>query len=315
MEAQPGDEKAGRPTAGARYRIAAVSQLTGVPGPTLRAWERRYGKPLPQRTDSGYRLYDEADIRVVREMRRLCDHGMAAAEAARAIGTSEARPAPPADRGNAFALSVEVLLEAIDRFDDRAVDRELRRAMYLGSPTELLDGVLAPVLRQVGERWHAGKLGIAEEHLAAQKVGTLMRDLVRFLPGAAATRSVILACFVDDDHELGLLGMAIRVAEQGRRPIFLGARTPPSAVASAVAAAGPELVALSLTMTPPRARARALLVEYAAACADVPWMAGGAGIGPIADLVEELGGTAVRGDGAGVDETLRARPRSPRRRR
>ena len=31
-----------------RYRIQAVSQMTGIPAPTLRAWERRYGIPAPQ---------------------------------------------------------------------------------------------------------------------------------------------------------------------------------------------------------------------------------------------------------------------------
>ena len=285
---------------GARYRITAVSELTGVPGPTLRAWERRYGQPLPARSESGYRLYDEGDIRIVREMRRLCDDGVTAGEAARVtLVTVPSGPnaSAPSNASGAFPLATAALLAALDRFDDRAVDEELRRLMYLGSPTELLDGVLAPVLRQVGERWHEGKLGVAQEHLATQKMGTMMRDLVRQLPGAAATRSVVLACFVDDDHELGLLATAIRVAEKGRRPIFLGARTPPAAVASAVAAARPELVALSLTLTPPRARARKLLAEYATACGAVPWIAGGAGIGPIADLVEELGGTAVMGDG------------------
>jgi DNA-binding transcriptional MerR regulator len=300
MEPQP----QGTPT-GARYRIAAVSELTGVPGPTLRAWERRYGKPRPMRSASGYRLYDESDIRVVREMRRLCDDGVAAAEAARMTGTTaEGRPATAPETG-AFALAAEALLDAIDRFDDRAVDHELRRLMYLGSPTELLDGVLAPVLRRVGERWHEGQLGVAQEHLATHKLGTMMRDLVRMLPGATATDSVVLACFVDDEHELGLLGTAIRMAEQGWRPIFLGARTPPSAVRSAVVAACPALVALSLTMTPPRERARSLLVEYAAACADVPWMAGGAGVAPIADLVEQFGGKAVVGKGAALEARLR----------
>jgi DNA-binding transcriptional MerR regulator len=309
-------EPAGEPN-GARYRIAAVSQLTGVPGSTLRAWERRYGNPRPERTDGGYRLYDEADIRVVREMQRLCADGMAASEAARLALSSDA-PAPreaTAARG-AFAFSVEALLAAVERFDDRALDHELRRLMFLGSPTELLDGVLAPVLTWVGDRWHEGKLGVAQEHLATQKIGTVMRDLVRLLPGATATRSVVLACFVDDEHELGLLGTAIRIAEQGRRPIFLGARTPPSAVRSAVAAAAPELVALSLTLTPPRPRARTLLSEYASACGDVPWMAGGAGVGPVADLVEKAGGRAIVGGRTPSDPSLRARatPR-PRRRR
>ncbi len=75
------------------YRIAAVAELTGVPETTLRAWERRYGIPRPDRTASGYRLYDADDIGRVREMRRLCSEGIAAAEAAKILLADDA-PSP-----------------------------------------------------------------------------------------------------------------------------------------------------------------------------------------------------------------------------
>ena len=39
------------------YRIHVVAEMTGIPAATLRAWERRYGIPSPERTASGYRLY------------------------------------------------------------------------------------------------------------------------------------------------------------------------------------------------------------------------------------------------------------------
>ena len=39
------------------FNTKAVSQETGVPADTFRAWERRYGVPRPQRTEGGHRLY------------------------------------------------------------------------------------------------------------------------------------------------------------------------------------------------------------------------------------------------------------------
>ena len=39
------------------FNLKAVVQETGLKPDTLRAWERRYGLPVPQRTDSGHRLY------------------------------------------------------------------------------------------------------------------------------------------------------------------------------------------------------------------------------------------------------------------
>jgi len=44
------------------YRIAAVSRLTGMPIPTIRMWERRYGVVTPARSTGNGRLYSRGDI-------------------------------------------------------------------------------------------------------------------------------------------------------------------------------------------------------------------------------------------------------------
>lgn len=42
--------------------IREVARLTGVNPVTLRAWERRYGLVVPQRTGKGHRLYSEDQV-------------------------------------------------------------------------------------------------------------------------------------------------------------------------------------------------------------------------------------------------------------
>ena len=66
-------------------RIAKVAELTEVPQPTLRAWERRYGIPKPHRSEGGYRLYSSEEVACVVAMRALCDQGTPASEAARLV--------------------------------------------------------------------------------------------------------------------------------------------------------------------------------------------------------------------------------------
>lgn len=68
-----------------RFRINRVAETTGIPEATLRAWERRYQVPRPQRTPSGYRLYSSDDVAQVRKMRELCDAGISPADAAKEI--------------------------------------------------------------------------------------------------------------------------------------------------------------------------------------------------------------------------------------
>lgn len=60
-----------------RYRIGSVSDLTGIPPHTLRAWERRYEAAVPVRTDAGFRLYSEDDVGRLSLIKRLSDLGHA----------------------------------------------------------------------------------------------------------------------------------------------------------------------------------------------------------------------------------------------
>ena len=47
---------------GLRYRIGTVSRLSGVPVPTLRVWEIRYGAFSPAKTGGKHRLYGDEDV-------------------------------------------------------------------------------------------------------------------------------------------------------------------------------------------------------------------------------------------------------------
>ena len=57
------------------YTISRAAELTGVPVATLRAWERRYAVVAPQRTEGGYRLYDDGALAAIRAMSDLVDGG------------------------------------------------------------------------------------------------------------------------------------------------------------------------------------------------------------------------------------------------
>ena len=296
-----GEEREG--AFGGPYRIHAVAQLTGVPEPTLRAWERRYGVPVPQRTVSGYRLYGAREVHQVRAMRRLCDEGMAAAEAARVIMAEPARSLEASSSSfDPYAAAVDAILVAVERFDDIAFDHEVRRAMFLGSSGAIVDRVLVPTLERIGDLWHEGELSVAQEHFASHRLGTLMRDLARLAVDDAAGHRTLVACFADEEHDIGALSLTMRLAAWGTRPLFLGARTPPGAVRTAVEGVGPKLVALSVTVAPPRARARELVEGYSSACGAVPWMVGGAG-------AEAIGDSGAQGGGAGRADRSRGATR------
>ena len=58
------------------YTIGEVAVLCDINPGTLRAWQRRYGLFKPQRTDGGHRLFDDADIERIREIKHWIENGV-----------------------------------------------------------------------------------------------------------------------------------------------------------------------------------------------------------------------------------------------
>src|SRR3954447_2316874 len=73
-----------RPSAGV-YSIGAVSRMTGVAAPTLRAWEERYAVVLPERSAGGQRLYTREHVDQLGFVRDVMAGGASAADAHRAL--------------------------------------------------------------------------------------------------------------------------------------------------------------------------------------------------------------------------------------
>ena len=46
--------------------IRDVAERTGLAAGTIRMWEQRYGAPVPSRAPSGYRVYSQEDVELLR---------------------------------------------------------------------------------------------------------------------------------------------------------------------------------------------------------------------------------------------------------
>ncbi len=80
------------------YNLKAVVRETGLKPDTLRAWERRYGVPAPQRTDSGHRLYSQHDIDTLKWLLVRQNEGMSISRAVELWHRLEADGLDPPDR-------------------------------------------------------------------------------------------------------------------------------------------------------------------------------------------------------------------------
>lgn len=220
-------------------RISTVAAELGVAPVTLRAWERRYGFPRPERTDGNYRTYSDAEVQTLRRVISLMGHGLTVSEAmARVQGTTAAAPVDP-------AALVERCFAAAAALDERALNDLLQVAIDELPPDRACDEVLMPILRGLTDR-----LDIAREHLASRAVRHALAQLATDARRTANRRPLLLACPDGEQHEGGLLSIAVHLRLLGEHVVVLGANTPTEALVAASKRLTP--VALLLSLIRPR---------------------------------------------------------------
>ena len=241
------------------YTIKHAAELTGVPVATLRAWERRYGVVAPERTASGYRLYDEAAVDRLRAMRDLVAAGWAPRQAADEVRGSRRATAPwspgevaasgrPASAGAVAPVpeGADDLVAAGRALDPVRVAAVLDERFARGSFEAVVDDWLMPALCAVGDAWERGEVSTAAEHLVAHAV--LRRLATAFEAAAAGTRGprVVIGLPPGGRHELGALAFAVAARRAGMAVTYVGADLPQDSWLDAVEQARPHALVLAV---------------------------------------------------------------------
>mgnify|MGYP000368437107 CR=1 FL=1 len=225
--------------------IAALSRRTGVAPDTLRKWEQRYGVLHPTRTAGGQRRYTERDVARVEWLRDRLGEGWRIGEAARVLAESSG-PAldDPADLHDA-------LLEAAAAAPGAAsIDALLDQALAVLPLGRAVTEVIAPALRRVGEEWQAGRLSVAREHALSAKVRSRL-DLLLGEARGGVRGTAVLACAPGEQHELGLLMLAVLLQADGWRAEYLGQDTPVAEAVEFAEAIGARLLCVTAARRPP----------------------------------------------------------------
>jgi len=220
----------------------------------LRAWERRYGAVSPTRSDGGQRLYSDDDIRRLQLLATAVDGG-------RSIGTiaslgatelealiDEDRESPIQAPGRSVVPDVErvgAALELVRDLDVDELERFLMRAAVELRPHELVEGLMVPLLQEVGRAWQSGRLPPSSEHLATVAI----RRFLEWVSTASAVEPgaplVLTGTPAGQRHEFGALLAGVLAAYQGWRVRFLGPDLPAEEVARVAQRLGASMVALS----------------------------------------------------------------------
>lgn len=119
--------------ASAKLKIKDVAERTGVAAATIRMWEQRYGFPTPQRTASGYRMYDDRDVEAIRTVVALRRRGLSIP-----VAIERAREEPKVS-----AETHPSIFAAVSSVDTSAYPRVLRRSTLAAMSHAIEDEFLA----------------------------------------------------------------------------------------------------------------------------------------------------------------------------
>jgi DNA-binding transcriptional MerR regulator/methylmalonyl-CoA mutase cobalamin-binding subunit len=247
------------------YNIKAVVQATNISPSTLRAWERRYNMCRPERSESGYRLYSDRDIAVIRWLKAQVDAGMSISQATSWLqaltnettsGETATLPdpsgrifeaaAPPTrlDVQN-FATLQARLLDALLAYDEVSAEQVLANAFALYPIEHVGEHVIVPTMVDIGERWHRGELAITREHYATNYLMQRLSAILRVVPNARSGAALWVGCAPGEQHEMGAMLLSIYLRRAGHQVRYLGQNLQDDDLIAEVRAQQPPLILLS----------------------------------------------------------------------
>lgn len=246
----------------AAYTIKHAAEVVGVPVTTLRAWERRYGIAVPQRSESGYRLYDDAAVQALTLMQSLVSQGWAPRQAAEETrrrlegdgATPTATPVPelpdaiPTTQPDDALKATEELLAAAERLDVAAVSRLLDVRYASATFETVTDEWLLPAMHALGLAWAAGRVTVAGEHMVAHAVVRKLSAAYEAAGSAGIGPRVVVGLPPKSRHEIGLLAFAVAARRAGLATTYVGADLPVDDWVKAVETQGADAVVLAASM-------------------------------------------------------------------
>ncbi|NCP87059.1 MAG: hypothetical protein CO094_06590 [Anaerolineae bacterium CG_4_9_14_3_um_filter_57_17] len=248
------------------YNLKAVLQETGLGADTLRAWERRYGLPAPQRTPGGHRLYSHDDITTLKWLTARQREGLSISRAVdlwRAVTAQGRDPfaiVTPARTAAAQTPIAETIyfppetgldglrarwLAACLNYNESAAEQTLNQAFGLYSLETVCTQLLARGVSEIGTLWYENRASVQQEHFASGLVMRRLSALIASAPTPTRTATIIVGCPAEESHTFTSMLLTLFLRRRGINIIYLGANVPANRFEETLTAIQPHLILLS----------------------------------------------------------------------
>ena len=244
------------------YNLKVVIQETDIKPDTLRAWERRYGLPQPERSAGGHRLYSQHDIETIKWLIARQEEGLRINRAVKlwhSIEESgedpfEAMPTeiPPSKpkpvemfTGTTIDEMREGWLDACLNFNEFAADRILSQAFARYPLETVCIEVLQKSLAKIGELWYTDEANVQQEHFASALAVRRVDALISASPPPTRDGRILVACPPDENHIFSPLLITLFLRQRGWDVVYLGANVPIPRLDATIKVTDADLVILT----------------------------------------------------------------------
>lgn len=243
------------------FNLKAVVQETGLKPDTLRAWERRYGLPQPERTPGGHRLYSEHDIDTLKWLIARQEEGLSISRAValwEEIAGEGRDPLveygePEKDTTLPTPLDVgETLIQlrsswinyCLD-FDEQKAEYALAQAFAVYPPETVCLELLQKGLAEIGVLWYEGKATAQQEHFASALAIRRLEALLTASPLPTRPGRILTGCPPEEEHVFSPLLLTLLLRRRGWDVVYLGANIPLERMERTISLNKPRLAVLS----------------------------------------------------------------------
>ena len=231
------------------YSIKAVTNITGIAGDTLRAWERRYSAVSPRRDPNGRRVYSQNDVNRLRLLKNASAIGYPIGKISKLdddelMGLVDA--ATETSSMSATKSVTERLIKAAREYRQDLCDEILGVSVIGLKPLELATELFAPTLTEIGLLWERGEISIAQEHLLTSSIKRILSSITDHYRKQADGDALIFSTLSQERHEFGILLCNLVASSLGFRTFYFGADLPPEELVAAAKAVRPKAIVVSV---------------------------------------------------------------------
>lgn len=250
------------------FNLKVVVQETGIKPDTIRAWERRYNLPQPDRTAGGHRLYSQYDIDTLKWLVERQHEGLSISRAVDLWNTIlqegkkplEEMPLPAAVALDQMALSNvsgdvinefrQAWIEACMAFDEQRAEAVLTQALARYPVEVVCVEVLQRGLVEIGDKWYSNEASVQQEHFASELATRRLETLITATPPPTRPGRIVIAGPPEENHTISLLVSTLLLRRHGWDVLYLGANVPEEQLTEMIRSTQPRLVIMGAQQLP-----------------------------------------------------------------